>query len=612
MSGFLLGDRPIPFVVMTQYTVVSFAPVQGFIEKSRKLRDLIGASQILSYLSAYIIAHTDGYSVISPAPVKTNEPEKGLPNLIIIKGDQPFPEPDKILLKGWKDLLQICREYIENTFEDHRKTDHNNEPYNWQLHGWDEAWTNWGNHAWEIFVASNPDRQTALDQLENQKLSRAWIAINWTGESSSLSGQDAICHPRMGLSPDLNETAYIEKFYENLADVTSKDRQDGTDNEDSINKFINTNERLSLPELVKRLATRDEIINQLDGLMPNLEKGFRDIIRVPQPGEGKPTPPYRQWTGWFMGDGDSIGDHLKKLGQDKQLSQEEQDQRLQDFSKTMRQWGKDFTEGKTLPKDDVNFAKGFKMGRVIYAGGDDFFGVIYDRKFNGHKESCITGTAIIDWLIGLKQQWQTPPKIVGSEPVNFSMGFVWAAPSVPQRDILQHCREAEKLAKSKGRDRLTIRVVFNSGQYVQWTCPWDYIWILTQYGDRQGIQYAGTENCRDLSQYQTIEGKPSKDPPNWGHIYSDLAQLQARRAIDLDQIEEANDEGIETSVALGLFNLYFNGYGDYLSDNRNDITGSKEGKNADLLQWINDLIHIGWQLCDNHTSVPQSKTLAHN
>ena len=39
----------------TIYTAITFAPVQGFIEKSRKLRDLYGASQILSYLSQQIV-----------------------------------------------------------------------------------------------------------------------------------------------------------------------------------------------------------------------------------------------------------------------------------------------------------------------------------------------------------------------------------------------------------------------------------------------------------------------------------------------------------------------------------------------------------------------------
>lgn len=536
------------------YTAISFAPVQGFIEKSRKLRDLIGASQILSYLSAYIIAHTDGYTVISPAPIKTSrdEPEKGLPNLIIIKGDRAFPEPDKILLEGWRKLLTICRNYIETNLPD----------YNWKYHGWDEAWINWGNHTWEIFVASDGDRQKALDQLEAQKLQRAWIAINWTGESSSLSGQDAICHPRMGLSPDQNEIAYIEKFYENLAKSTSKDRQDDTDNEDSINKFINTNERLSLPELVKRLATRDDIIDELGGLMPNLEKGFRDIIRTPQPPKGTPTPPYRQWTGWFMGDGDGIGDHLKTLKSDKEITQ---------FSETMRSWGKDFAEG-------------FELGRMIYAGGDDFFGVIYDRKFNGYKESCITGTTIIDWLIGLKQQWNS----TGKKPVSFSMGFVWAAPSVPQRDILQHCREAEKLAKSKGKDRVTIRVVFNSGQYVQWTCPWDLLGILKSYGDRDGQQ-------------------------NWGHIYNDLAQLEARHAFCLQSRNrdgfDPNDINDSSRNLEKFMSIYFP---QYINQNEDSMTyeeilktyraklfpytATPKDISWEHIQFCRDLINVGFQL----------------
>lgn len=33
------------------YTAITFAPVQSFIEKSRKLRDLYGSSLILSYLA---------------------------------------------------------------------------------------------------------------------------------------------------------------------------------------------------------------------------------------------------------------------------------------------------------------------------------------------------------------------------------------------------------------------------------------------------------------------------------------------------------------------------------------------------------------------------------
>jgi CRISPR-associated protein Cmr2 len=54
----------------TIYTAISFAPVQGFIEKSRKLRDLYGASLILSYLSSKLLeaGKKANCEVISPVP----------------------------------------------------------------------------------------------------------------------------------------------------------------------------------------------------------------------------------------------------------------------------------------------------------------------------------------------------------------------------------------------------------------------------------------------------------------------------------------------------------------------------------------------------------------
>lgn len=72
---------------MGKYSVVTFAPVQGFIEKSRKLRDLYGASLILSYLSQKIADDVDkdpNLRLISPAIPNTL---KGMPNRILIKGE---------------------------------------------------------------------------------------------------------------------------------------------------------------------------------------------------------------------------------------------------------------------------------------------------------------------------------------------------------------------------------------------------------------------------------------------------------------------------------------------------------------------------------------------
>ena len=56
---------------MARYKAITFAPVQGFIEKSRKLRDLYGSSFILSYLAKAICnkAQSLDCQVISPASI---------------------------------------------------------------------------------------------------------------------------------------------------------------------------------------------------------------------------------------------------------------------------------------------------------------------------------------------------------------------------------------------------------------------------------------------------------------------------------------------------------------------------------------------------------------
>lgn len=41
--------------------------------------------------------------------------------------------------------------------------------------------------------------ESAMKNLETRKLRRDWTAINWIGDSSSLTGTDAIAWPRLGL-----------------------------------------------------------------------------------------------------------------------------------------------------------------------------------------------------------------------------------------------------------------------------------------------------------------------------------------------------------------------------------------------------------------------------
>lgn len=513
---------------MTRYTAITFAPVQGFIEKSRKLRDLYGASLILSYLSQQIVKEAAKTTkVISPAVINV---QKGMPNRILLKGEFSEQQVQETMLSAWKALLQECHSWIEKRLNQYE-------------YYWEREWRNWGNYTWEIFWGEGETITQAMEDLETRKLSRGWTAVNWIGESSSLTGTDSIAFPSLG-AKDRNpnnknwrtEKNQIDDFYRRLSCVLENLSQDA----EPEGKFLDPSERLSIPELTKRLVTHENIANKLK--LAQLEDSFSDVYRFPKnANQGEKG----RWTGWFMGDGDKVGDYLKELTEDE----------IKVFSKAMRDWGKDFS--KKFPAE---------LGRIVYAGGDDFLGVIYSDK----DRKPIQPKQALEWLMKLPKEWEKH-----QQPISLSVGFVWVGHSVPQRDILQHCREAEKRAKSLGRNRLTLRVVFNSGQYVQWTCPWNYLNILNQYKDRE----SGS---------------------NWSHVYNDLAQLEYRRAFKIDK------KTFDEKFACDFFDIYFPGEGKKLLDYKfaqcvvgfNDDDDRYERAKA-IIDWISDLIKVGWHLCSD-------------
>ena len=519
MTALQISEKPKTQATQdAKYTVVSFAPVQGFIEKSRKLRDLDGASKILSYLSWKIVkrAEDSGFKVISPAnnDVAGNANIiQGMPNRILIQGDFLQGYVNSALAEGWKEIVTECHNWLTENLQISEV-------------GWISSWTRWKNHAWELFCGTGKTIDEAMRDLETRKLRRDWIVPNWNGESSSLSGYDAIAHPNMD-SLGLNDEE-VKNFYSQLAEVLDPN------GEANDRAYINENERLSIPELIKRLITYRAIANKIH---PELySPSFREMLRKDDKSG--------YWTGWFMGDGDEVGKYLKELSA---LPSPHDAEAVTEFSDKLRTWGSGFQDRFELER----------RGRVVYAGGDDFFGVMYSDTKGVH----LNGTDAIDWLIGLRESWRS-----GNLGINLSVGFVWAGHSVPQRDVLQHCREAEKLAKNFGRDRVTIRVLFNNGQFVQWTTPWECLKWLKDYKDRDG-------------------------GANWSHVYGDLAHLKARHAIQ-QKIPKPKSQ----DIAIELLNLYFGkDKGGQLSENRIKITGGSDPKS--VIEWIENMIQVGWQLC---------------
>ena len=252
----------------------------------------------------------------------------------------------------------------------------------------------------------------------------------------------------------------------------------------------------------------------------------------------------------------------------------------------MRQWGHEFKENASqyLPNP---------QSRIIYAGGDDFLGILYRTDQQLSPQICL------NWFAQFKSKiWE---EIEGKKEITPSVGFVWVSPKVPQRDVLQHCREAEKSAKSNGKDRIAFRIVFAGGNYLEWVCPWRVLAesLFEQYRDRNGIQGI-------------------KNGANWTHFFNDVAVLESRHAF-------GGKDDPQTEIAIALFKVYFGKKNDLLDlpnwwNRKNDrepykiekagILGDEKNyqKNGILDQqkiklainnWVINLAKVGFYLCSD-------------
>lgn len=560
------------------YTAITFAPVQGFIEKSRKLRDLYGSSLILSYLSDSICnaaietakkqtnnsrTENPSYPVVSPALLKL---ARGTPNKIILEIEFSKELAKTSFDQAWSDLVNTYQQWLDHWLKQELKL----QPM------WGREWSLWRQHTWEFFWAKGTTIQDAIAGLDASKQPRHWVGINWTGESSTISGADAVAYPNMSCnnpkySSQSAEDEKIKTFYQQLSQKLPE-------------TIIDERETLSIPELVKRLVTVNEISSPLKRAeLPHSYKPVNrwqedNVTEIERKESGR-------WTGWFMGDGDQVGVYLKKLLQQisKQHNIDERNpeaqvlyaKELQNFSSQMRNWGENL--GTQLPKAEKPYKSLDYNGRIIYAGGDDFLGVLYRNE----PDPKLTAQDCLSWFYRFNDIWKSH-----KQDITVSVGFVWAASNIPQRDILQHCREAEQSAKANGRDRLAIRILFNDGNYLEWACPWQYLPILQHYRDRN---------------------KKKGATANWNHLFEDIATLEARHAFRHN-----------TDVAIALFNLYFDPeYCPNLQDqtiiwNQPGRTGllgegdrfpTLQAKQNALNHWIINLAKVGFHLHRKPTAI---------
>jgi CRISPR-associated protein Cmr2 len=510
------------------YTAVTFAPVQGFILASRKLRDLYGSSLLISHLACAQARDAEimGHLVVSPAEIKGS---RGVPNVLVIRGDYGKAQAEAALLACWRQVLTSCREWIQTYFNN--QPDLRSSPFNWT-----SSWKACELHSWEMFHGQGSSIQEARKVLAIGKQQRSWSIPNWTGESSTLSSAEAVVRPTMGAvqDPRTLRPGTIQREARAFLQALCQSRDLGP-------AFAGAKEEISITELVKRLITYPAIARTalsttgqplteqaLQTLLPERLQRLTGMGAAEDAAADKP-----ESIVWFMADGDGIGSHLESLA----TVRGSEEDALKDFSRSMRTWAAGLYQ--EVPKKVPRHAM------VVYAGGDDLFGALHES-IPG--EADLNTDHLWSWLEAYQELWSRANQAADANlpPLTVSMGLVWADTSVPQREALQHARLAEASAKARGKNRFALRLVYANGNHLEWSCPWSWLHpIRSHYTDREG---------RSLK--RSHDGKP----PSWRHLAEDLHWLQSRQAIAYlpdDSTARAASEASCLATARSLWKAYF-------------------------------------------------------
>lgn len=124
-------------------------------------------------------------------------------------------------------------------------------------------------------------------------------------------------------------------------------------------------------------------------------------------------------------------------------------------------------------------------GKVIFAGGDDFLllGPLTEaidltddlyRLWRGETNPLTQplNPSVDGWVEYKDEVYPVPGK-----QMDFSLGLVIAQRRIPQSLWHRGLNQAYKEAKNQGRNRVCVKVLFNSGQSLEWVCPWP-LWNL--------------------------------------------------------------------------------------------------------------------------------------
>ena len=109
------------------------------------------------------------------------------------------------------------------------------------------------------------------------------------------------------------------------------------------------------------------------------------------------------------------------------------------------------------------------------------------------------------------------------------------------------------------------------------------------------------KNFSILEQYVDRDGNTGKKA-NWSHVYNDWQQLKSRHAIRLIETEKQKVNGKDRVLAIKILDLYFDNAGTQITNDLRDRPwkyAAGDDKAVAVVNWIDDLINVGWKLCSN-------------
>ena len=484
--------------------IFTFSPVQGFIQKSRKLRDLFSSSYLLSYLTQKLVEYAEecGASIIYPVVPKSSSSKlvANYPNRFVASVERDmcselkkkFEETwekiytfvaDKLGLKGkLREQFILHTKYYFKYFchfqlqaGDYKETYDLAERYLGAkksfrpYYGLEDEHTSNGCYLCGELPALAVDWKEFINNLEKTyriaigDLPLCGVCLTKRLFPYYLKEKENISVPIFPSTKDLafaelkeklwkatyeeapNKNKILQLIKEIDKDVDTTDIRkvvaDYLDPEE-VRKMIEEKEKMMKEATQEDKKRLEEVLKHLKELLNELEQLYKDDFEKYK----------NSYFAILMADGDSIG---KWLGKDNSLRGTDL---TEDFHRRFSQAISKFAQSVREKEDNLWLS-------VVYAGGDDVLAVMHPSK-------------ALEFAYSIRREYAEfitkEIKGLATEPT-MSAGIVIAHEKENLSFVLEEVRRAEKRAKESGRNRVCISVIKRSGSPRSVVLRWNEI-----------------------------------------------------------------------------------------------------------------------------------------